>query len=57
MNNSEKSANIIQNAILSIDYSSPNSLIEEILQKKKNDLLLKLQIENIIKIAFKEAQN
>ncbi|MFB6330563.1 hypothetical protein [Acinetobacter variabilis] len=56
MDHLEVSLNFIENAILSIDYSSPKSFIEEIMQKKKNEILIKIEVNDIINKAFEAAR-
>jgi len=56
MDHLEVSLNSLENVILSIDYSSPKSFIEEIMQKKKNELILQAEIQNMINNAFEAAR-
>ena len=56
MDHLEVSLNSLENVILSIDYSSPKSFIEEIMQKKKNELILQAEIQNMINKAFEAAR-
>ena len=45
----------IEKLIVSIDYSSPKNLVEEIMQKKKNEILVKLEVTDMINKAFTAA--
>lgn len=45
----------IEKLIVSIDYSSPKNLVEEIMQKKKNEILVKLEVTDMINKAFTTA--
>lgn len=56
MDHLEVSLNFIENAILSIDYSSPKNLVEEVMQKKKNEILIKIEVNDIINKAFEAAR-
>lgn len=55
MDKIELQLNYIEKSILSIDYSVPKNFVEEIMQKQKNDLLLRMEIQSIVNKAFEMA--
>lgn len=46
----------IENLVVSIDYSTPKNLVEEVMQKKKNEILIKIEVNDIINKAFEAAR-
>lgn len=46
----------IENLVISIDYSTPKNLVEEVMQKKKNEILIKIEVNDIINKAFEAAR-
>jgi len=46
----------IENLLISIDYSTPKNLVEEVMQKKKNEILIKIEVNDIINKAFEAAR-